>query len=351
MEKKIRPFRETLQVKCQEGTIDPGEATTQLVKWLINYYDTSIAALTQCISDIETFEGLYEKLLVVEQAIYNNVSISDEMLTAYLNDVDQLLECTNRLKKKEPGCPSCLNALRSVRNDYKFLAILKEAHDKGTPLDEIRSLLTSTARRTSSLGPISLQSLIEKYQLYLYEAKIQRETTAHYDEPCAMVRLQNIFFPEANDGKLQEAVFAICKPRTPEQRARAKRFTSEITPSPSKESEQPKDTKFRASYSPYSNHFDRKSPVGSLSPTGPTQYKTRMIIPVPFSLCDDPSNLLDEELSLGFTSESTLSLEDDLNLSLTSEPIPLYKHNMSFNLRGRLDFTLADEASIVHPLH
>ncbi len=319
LERKIRSYREALQAKCHEGSIDPGQATTELVKWLINYYDTSIEALSNRLPDLKTFQSLHEELLILEQEIDASPSISDELLMKYLTHVGQFIGCTDRLKEKKNGCPSCLETLHAARNDYKFLKKLIGTYGHKKDLEEIRSLLATHSRRTHSLAPISLTPLIKKHEMYQNEATIQRETTAHYSDPCAMTKLQDIFFPEAKEGKLQDAVFAICKPKTPEKRTSQKRSTYHEPHDLSEENKEEKNGKFHRTLSlssPHPEDRERKalSPIKTIQKTG------RSITPIPFPLFDEVLPPTQETFDLSVGNDLSSFYTHPLNLNLESEP-------------------------------
>ncbi len=353
LERTIRSFREEIQTQSEQGALSPEEATSSLVRWLLNYYDQTIYNLIKRISHLETYQDLNDKLRIVETAIYSKQDVPDEILKQYLDDVDRFISCAKLLFRNEQGCPSCLVHLRLSRNDYRFLNTLVQHNAKGTPLDQIRPILEQNARRTSSLKPIAAVPLIEKHQRFLSEAKVQRETTAHYGESCAMTKLRDIFFPEAKEGKLQEAVFAICKPRTPVQKVRTKRFTCETTTTSYEKWEQRRESRSPKSFSPSSILPDSPS-LRSLTPPGPTKYRTREITPIPFCLdgeSSSPSQLSWERAHHSFaTDKDSCSAKPGPNIACKEEPNVLLDDEFTLGISDQHDpfldepykFTLTD---------
>lgn len=242
LEREIKPLLAYLQAERSSGFIDENASTEQLVKWLIRYYETSIANNQQRLDQLDTFFAVQCHLSQFEDLYSFAMEIPPEKLQEYIGAAQELLDCKASLLAKLAGTSRCRD-IKRARNDYYYLAGLVRASNNGASHAILENLFFSNTRHFATRPKDSSQTLKQKYEFFVQEATAQLDGIQAYADPCTIPGLKTALFGEYIDGvriaptesQLREQVFSIFRIATPyKSKYRARFFDKENRPPPPK---------------------------------------------------------------------------------------------------------------------
>ncbi len=212
LEKTIAPILKELQQLRLDGTNTPEESTEKLVAWLIKYYDESIANIQKQIALLEQTASSLDKMHIFEQKHLNDKELPSEEFDTYLKEVAIFLETHRALMEKKAGCPTCRD-LKDIRNDFSSLEKLISSSN---PAD----YYLNNRRHLIKQEPFCAEGHLEKFNLYLLEAKTQKAAVEVFTEACTIQGLKTSIFGvyengirrTPTDAELKSQVYAISAP-------------------------------------------------------------------------------------------------------------------------------------------
>ncbi|MBS0650837.1 MAG: hypothetical protein JSR93_06725 [Verrucomicrobia bacterium] len=222
LERNIKPLLEDLRTQRSDGTIDEDAATAQLVEWLIDYYETSIENSQQRLDQLSSFFAIQRRLSQFEDLYSDSVDLPEEEFQEYIKAAEQLLDCKALLLTKLDSTFRCHN-IKQVRNDYYYLSALVRANNKGSSLSALESFFYKNVRYFAARPIIAEDSLRQKYEFFILEAKAQLDGIQAFADPCTIPALKTALFGVCVEGKrvapseseLREQVYSIFKLATP----------------------------------------------------------------------------------------------------------------------------------------
>ncbi len=218
----VEKLDETIRI---QGSISSDDSMIWLVSWLMEYYKKAFVTSNLKLENIETAHAAFQKMRAFELAYLNTQVIPLDLFKDYLVCVEQFLTAFESLIEKREGCPSS-EAFKEIRNDFSFL---KKTRDK--PIEQILRFYQANKQHLAHDMSFDKAAFVEKYRLYLDEAKAQKASTEVFTDPCVIPNLSKSLFGIVDSGvrraptkeELRTQIFQLFAIATPEKAQSRKR--------------------------------------------------------------------------------------------------------------------------------